>query len=83
MDDLDTSLLSSFVEAGKKLEGANALPPQTEASDERLISLDITPFEIVEQSPSLAHQFQQTAAGVVVLLVDLEVLRELFEPLGQ
>jgi hypothetical protein len=39
--------------------------------------------EIVEKPSPLPYQLEETAAGVVILHVDLEVLREVLDPLAQ
>jgi len=40
------------------------------------VSLGVVILEVVQQTPSFAHQHQKTAPGSVVLLVRLEVLRQ-------
>jgi hypothetical protein len=39
--------------------------------------------EIIEQPSPLPYQLEETPAGVVILHVDLEVLREVFDALAQ
>src|SRR5690349_24392394 len=39
--------------------------------------------QVLEQTPALADEHQETAAGVVVLLVGLEVVGETVDPLGE
>src|SRR5690606_12853637 len=48
-----------------------------EAADERPVPLRALAPEVVEQAAALTDELEQTAAGVVVLLVGLEVLGEL------
>ena len=48
-----------------------------ELSNDRLIALGIVSFEVVEQATPLADQHEQAAARAVVLLVHLEVVRQL------
>src|SRR5208282_2417599 len=49
----------------------------TEFRNDRLISLGIVFLQVVEQATPLADQHEQAAARAVVLLVRLEVLRQL------
>ena len=51
------------------------LTPETEPLDQALVSLRIIASQVVEHSPALAHDLEQTAPRVVVLLVGLEVTR--------
>src|ERR1700722_5826333 len=48
-----------------------------ELPNDRLIALGIVSFEVVEQATPLADQHEQAAARAVVLLVRLEVVRQL------
>ena len=59
------------------------LLPDTQPLDDTLVALEVRALEVVEQSPPLSHQLQQSATGVVVLGVHLEVLRQGADPLGQ
>jgi len=45
-----------------------------------LIALGIVVLEVVEQATSLAHHHQETAAGGVILIVCLEMIRQLTDP---
>jgi hypothetical protein len=40
-------------------------------------------FEVVEETAALGHEFEQTAAGGVILPVAFEVLGEVVDPFGQ
>src|SRR5438309_5786574 len=55
----------------------DASAPQTEASDQRSVPLDVLAAEVVEEAPPAADHLQQPAPRVVVLLVGLEVLGQL------
>lgn len=59
------------------------LSTYTEFLDDCPIPLDILLLEVVEESPSLADDLQKTAPAVVVLFVNLEVLRQIDDPLGE
>ena len=59
------------------------LAAQTQPLDQALIAIEVVRREVPQQTPTVADDLQQTPARVMVLLVGLEVLRELTEPLGQ
>ena len=48
-----------------------------------LVAREVAPLEVVEQSPTLAYELQQPATGMVILRMDLEVLRQVHDPIGQ
>jgi hypothetical protein len=56
------------------------LRPRTELGDERAVALDVGALEIAQQTPALADEHEQPAAGVMVLLVRTQVLGELVDP---
>lgn len=60
-----------------------ALAAQTQTLDERLVLLGFCPPEIGEESAPLAHELEQAATRVVILLVGAEVLGESVDALGQ
>ena len=55
----------------------------TESRDDGTVSLDIYLDEVVEQRAALTDHLEEAAAGVVILLVDLEVLGEVVDALSQ
>src|SRR4051794_7632909 len=59
------------------------LPAKAELGDECPIPLDVVASEVVEQPPTATDEHQQPTARVMVLLVDLQVLREVVDPLGE
>src|SRR5687767_5904326 len=59
------------------------LAAQAELLDQGLVAIGAHAPQIIEQPAALAHQLEQAAAGMVVLLVRLEVERELVDPLRQ
>ena len=71
---------------GKRL---NRLPllscllTDTESCDDRTISLNVDLDEIVEQRTALTDHLEEAAAGVMILLVDLEVLGQVVDSLGE
>jgi len=48
-----------------------------------LIALGIVVLQVVEQATSLAHHHQETAAGGVILIVCLEMIRQLTDPFAK
>src|SRR5438093_9682907 len=55
---------------------ARKLLPDAEAFDHALVTLEVASLEVIEQAPTLPHQLEQPAAGMVVLAVHLEVFRQ-------
>jgi hypothetical protein len=51
--------------------------------DQGLISWIILFPQILEKSSPLPNEFEKTEAGVVILYMDLEMLREVFNSLTQ
>jgi hypothetical protein len=73
---------ASTVAAGRvrtRVESAT----QTESLDEGAVALDIDLSDVLEQTTSPAHKQQQPPPRMVVMLVHLEVLGEVGDPLGQ
>ena len=62
---------------------ASCLLTDTESGDDRTISLDVDLDQIVEQRTALTDHLEEAAAGVMMLLVDLEVLGQVVDPLGK
>ena len=59
------------------------LSPQPKLVDELSVAVKILPFQIIKQPTSLTHDSHQTTAGMMILLVALEVLGELVQALCQ
>ena len=59
------------------------LPAEAEPGDERPVPLDVVAPEVVEQATPPTDEHQEPSAGVMVLLVDLQVRREHVDPLGE
>jgi hypothetical protein len=64
----------------KKLEEPRRSAAQAQPLDERLIARTVFRLDVVEQPAALRHQFDQTPAGMIVLGVSLEVLRQIGNP---
>src|SRR6478609_6342770 len=75
--------------AGKRRRAAHrplaraSLPAEAVGGDDRSVPLHVVVLDVVEEATAATHQHEQAAAAVVVLLVDLEVLVEVVDPLGQ
>src|SRR5690606_14714489 len=57
------------------------LATPAEALDERAVTVDVRVGEVAEQTAALANQQEQATTRVVVVLVLLEVLREVLDAL--
>ena len=55
----------------------------TELLDEFAVFEDVAVLDVDEQATTLTNEHEQTAARVVILLVDLDVLGELANALGE
>ena len=60
-----------------------ALPAKPELGDERAVPLDVVAPQVVEQPTPASDEHEQAPAAVVVLLVDLHVLGQVADPLGE
>ncbi len=54
-----------------------------EARDDLAVALDVGLADVVQKTTTTTHELEQTTTRVVVLLVRLEVRREVDDPLGQ
>lgn len=59
------------------------LSSQPQFLDNGPVTLYILFFDIIEQTTTLAHQHQQAAAGMMILFVNLEVIRQIGDPVAQ
>ena len=59
----------------------SATQPQT--LYERPVAIGTCPPQVIQQSTALAHEIQQPATRVMVILVHFEVFRELLDPLRE
>jgi hypothetical protein len=55
----------------------------SQSLDNRAVPLYILRFEVVEQMPPLSHEFQQAPAGMMVLEMGPEMLRQIIDPFAQ
>ena len=72
-----------FLAVKFRLQLLKQLLADTEASDDGTVALDVGFDEIIEQTLSLTDHFEQTASGMVVVLVGLQVLGEVVDSLGE
>ena len=62
---------------------SNKLLPQAESSADSTIALDVSLLEVVLQAATTTYHLEQTTTRVVVLLVELEVLVQVVDALGE
>src|SRR5690606_6741868 len=74
---------TGFTRTQPSMVNKEPLLAQTKPLDEALITLQIRPLQVIQQLAALADQPQQALAGVVVLLVGLEVVGQVFDAGGQ
>src|SRR5690606_38249492 len=67
--------------AGSELAAKS--PAQAEPLDEAAVAVDVHLLQVAEESATLADEEQEPPAGVVVVLVGLEVLGEVLDALRQ
>jgi hypothetical protein len=63
--------------------GRNSLSAESQRFDDGPVALNVVVFNVVEQTSPTADQHEQSAAGVVVLGVDLQMLGEILDAMGQ
>src|SRR5512144_1986783 len=84
-----TAYVCTPVSRRRERPGRSAEAPETqlladaELVDEGLVPARVAGPEVVEQPSPLADEVQEPAAAVVVLLVRLEVLGEMGDPLAE
>ncbi len=66
-----------------RVAGVESLATQSQALDQRPVACDIATLEIVQQSPTLAHDIEQATPRVVILLVGLKMVGQLIDASGQ
>ena len=59
--------------------GTKPLAAQAEVGDEFAVALEIFVLQITQKAPALTDLHEQTAAAVVILLVNLQVLGQLVD----
>src|SRR4051794_31768956 len=57
----------------------SVLPAESELRDQCPVPLDVVAPEVIQQAPTLTHEHEQPTAAVMILLVDLQVLREVVD----
>jgi len=56
---------------------------KSQALDKFLIAVEISPLEVVQELPPLPDHHKKTSAGMEILLVGFQVLREAANPVSQ
>ena len=59
------------------------LPTETVGGDDASVPLDVVVTDVIEETAPAADQHEQATTTVVVLLVDLQMLVEVVDPLGE
>ena len=57
----------------------SVLPAETQFRDQRPVPLDVVALEVAQQPTALTDKHQETSTAVMILLVDLQVLREMVD----
>ncbi len=57
--------------------------PNSQPIDELFISIEVQSLEVVQETPALAHEFQESTPGMMILLVGFEVLGEVTDSVTQ
>ena len=60
-----------------------SLLPDPQLLNQGAVPLHIHLFQVVQEVPPLTHEFQETPAGVMILYMGLEMLRQVIDPLAQ
>ena len=63
--------------------GRSGLLADSESVEQRHVHGVVRPLDVIKEATTLAHELQESAARVVVLGMDLEVLREVRDALTQ
>src|SRR5713226_9119240 len=77
------SLHGGFVAAIAGKQKGLRLLPKAQAGDNCPIAINICSIQVREVAPALSNQLKETAARMVILLVDPQVLRKLVDTPGQ
>ena len=59
------------------------LATNAETTDQSAIALDIAALDVVQQTATLADEFHESASGVMITLVDFQVLGEVRDSVSQ
>jgi hypothetical protein len=77
---------SMKTDSGTAMDGCRfqiTLAPQTKGFDDGTVALNIVAFNIIEQPSTLTHQHQKSPPGVVIFLVNLQMLGQVRDSMGQ
>src|SRR3954451_11611880 len=68
-------------DADRAAPAGAVLLADAQALDQLGIAITVLALQVVQQTPALANELQQPAAGVVIFCVGLEMLGEVVDPL--
>ena len=68
---------------GRVCRWLDRLAAESELGDDGAVALDVDAREVIEQAATTTHQHEQATTAVMVLLVDLQVLGEVGDAVGQ
>jgi len=63
--------------------GSRPSPPEPELGDDRSVSVDVCPLQIVQQAAPLADQLEQPAPRIVVVGVRFQMVGEVIDPFAE
>jgi hypothetical protein len=75
--------LREAVPPGQSGYGFRPSPPEPELGDNRPVTLDVGPLQIVQQSAPLPDQLEQPAPRIVVVGVRFQVVGEVIDPFAE
>jgi hypothetical protein len=75
--------LSDRLRAYDLTERPPDLLPEAEAPDYLAIAIDVATVDVTEVTAPLAYQLEEASPGVVVVLVNLEVFRQVLDAVSQ
>lgn len=82
-DTCDQGRSGSEREGGAVTRSPHALPTQAKLADQCSIPLDIVAVEVIEKPTSLPDEHEQPSTRVVILLVDLQMIRQMIDSRGE
>jgi hypothetical protein len=76
-------LLNLLIHECYLLSGIQALLPDPQLFNQSAVALDLAALEIIEEGSPQTNHPEEALAGMMILLVCLEVLCQIVDPLGQ
>src|SRR5581483_3300713 len=78
-----STVVHRAAESGAQCTPVARSAAEAELADDAAVALDIVRADVIEQPTPPTHEHKQPAPAVVILLVHLEVLGEVVDPLGE